>query len=96
MNKHKPRHAVREDRILEINGRPIGHGVIVHYEDGPPDFGVCEWDDCDDPATEETVLGTQFCRKHLSAFYSFGDEEDTEKLNWRLRFLQWARLNLLD
>ena len=66
----KQRHAVRTEHVLEVNGKPVGSGLSVSYEDGPPDFGMCQWNECDDKATAETALGLQFCEKHFAEFYS--------------------------
>lgn len=64
------KHAVRKETVLEINGIPIGNGLSVEYVDGAPDFGICEWLDCDETASAETLLGRQFCIAHFGMFYS--------------------------
>jgi len=66
----RKRHAVRTEKILEVDGKMIGSGVTIHYEDGPPIFGICEWDECDKQATQETAIGRQFCEEHFTEFYT--------------------------
>lgn len=63
------RHAVVNRTPILVDGRVVGESGTISYEDGPPEFEGCQWRDCLDDATEETLTGAQFCKKHLSEFW---------------------------
>lgn len=65
-----PKRFVGNFGSIKLGGKVVGQSMSGSYINGPPVSGKCWAVGCSEQATDETLLGVLFCKKHLSAWYS--------------------------